>query len=63
MFGGVLVSRTVAATHVTAGPADAQVNPFIARSQAFLAAPSARGYVSDPFNVGAQMSHGSSEID
>jgi hypothetical protein len=40
MFGGVLVLRRIAAAHVSAGHTQTQVNPPIARLEAFFAATS-----------------------
>ncbi|CAA9259620.1 MAG: hypothetical protein AVDCRST_MAG93-2129 [uncultured Chloroflexia bacterium] len=43
VFGGVLVLRRVAAAHMAAAQAHAQVNPGVAQLEALLAAVPARG--------------------
>jgi hypothetical protein len=43
VFGGVLVLRRVAAAHMTAAQAQAQVNPGVTQLEALLAAVSTRG--------------------
>ncbi len=53
----VPIGRIVAATNVTASPAEAQVNPRGAGSQAFLAAEGARRYVADGAFMGALVGH------
>jgi hypothetical protein len=53
MFGGVLVFRGIAAAHVSARQAHAQVDPGVAGFQAFLAAARMRLHVVDLAQVSA----------
>jgi hypothetical protein len=52
MLGGVLVLRRIAASDVSAGKAQAQVDPVIPHLQAFLASPGVRVDVMNLIQVG-----------
>src|ERR1700733_7401128 len=55
MLGGMLVGRIVAAADMTATAADAQMQPYAAALQAFLAAERARRDVADAGDMGAAL--------
>src|SRR5579859_5862972 len=58
MRGGVLVLGVVTTAHLAAGLAEAQVDPGVSGLQALRTAVPARGYVVQPLNMGAGVSHG-----
>ena len=57
MFGGVLVGRVVAAADVAARSTQPEMNPDVARPEAFFAASSAWCHLSDACQVSAWMRH------
>ena len=59
MLGRVLVGRLVAATDVTTGAADAQMQPEITRFQALFTSGSARHDLADTCDVFALWGHAS----
>jgi hypothetical protein len=54
---GMLVLGTVAASDVTAGQTQTQMDPFVPHLEAFLTALGFRLYVADLIGVGANLSH------
>src|SRR5579883_1097944 len=58
VLGGVLVGRAVAASHVAAGAAQAQVHPARSGLEALLAPARARRHVADRIEMGAFLCHG-----
>jgi len=57
MFGRVLVLRGIAAAHVPAGHAQAQMHPAITELQAFLTAGGVRADVANRIEMGALRDH------
>jgi len=57
MFGRVLVLRGIAAAHVPAGHAQAQMHPTITELQAFLAASGVRADVTNRIEMGTLNDH------
>jgi hypothetical protein len=60
MFGGVFVLGRIAAAHMTAFPAEPQVNPAVAHLQTFFAAFAMRLNFLDMAGVRADRAHASS---
>jgi hypothetical protein len=57
MLGGVAVGRLIAATDMSAGPANAQMQPWIAQLQAFFAPKSTGNDVANSRQMPAALSH------